>query len=51
MLQTRKQRVILVTKNTEEEIKLSNYEIANGIEIEKLIVDSIIQKHNSFLEK
>ncbi|XKL61034.1 hypothetical protein PGB90_008091 [Kerria lacca] len=29
MLQTRKQRVILVTKNTEEEIKLSNYEIAN----------------------
>lgn len=49
MLQTRKTRVILVSANNEDEIKLSEEDISRGVEIEERIVEKVIEKHNEYL--
>jgi len=45
MLQTRKQQVIIVSKETNYVLSLTNEQLDNGEEIEQLIVRDLIEKH------
>ena len=49
MLQTRKERVVIVSKNDNYEITLTNTQISQGEEIEKDIVADLVQKHEQFI--
>jgi phosphopantothenate-cysteine ligase len=49
ILQTRKQRVVLVMPNTTHEIQLSSEEMEAGIEIESKIVADLAERHHSFM--
>ncbi|KAJ8318021.1 hypothetical protein KUTeg_003112 [Tegillarca granosa] len=48
LLETRKKEVILVTKDSEEVIQLTDTDINNGKEIEEIIVQQLKTKHNQF---
>lgn len=50
VLQTRKQRVVLVMPNTANEIQLSSEEMEAGIEIESKIVADLTERHNLFMK-
>lgn len=50
VLQTRKQRVVLVMPNTTNEIQLSSEEIEAGLEIESKIVADLAERHNLFMK-
>ncbi|KYQ47591.1 Phosphopantothenate--cysteine ligase [Trachymyrmex zeteki] len=45
MLQTRKQQVIIVSKETNYVLSLTNEQLDNGEEIEQLIVRDLVEKH------
>lgn len=49
MLQTRKQQVIIVSKETDYILSLTNEQLNNGDEIEQLIVNDIVEKHTKFI--
>jgi len=49
MLQTRKQQVIIVSKETEYVLSLTNEQINNGDEIEQLIVRDLVNEHIKFI--
>lgn len=49
MLQTRKQQVIIVSKETDYILSLTNEQLNNGDEIEQLIVSDIVEKHTKFI--
>lgn len=49
LLQTRKTEVLFVTTDLVEKIKLSENEIANGVEIEALIIPKVIDMHNAWI--
>ncbi|XP_039750538.1 phosphopantothenate--cysteine ligase [Pararge aegeria] len=49
MLQTRHQRVILVTPDSNQEIVLSREEVHAGIDIEGLIVSDIVRAHTAHM--
>ncbi|KAL0113798.1 hypothetical protein PUN28_012730 [Cardiocondyla obscurior] len=49
MLQTRKQQVIIVSKETNYVLSLTNEQLDNGDEIEQLIVKDLIEKHIKFI--
>ena len=49
MLQTRKQEVIMVTKENDYLISLTEDEMNHGEEIEKLIVSDLVKKHAQFV--
>lgn len=49
MLQTRKNRVILVTANTSYEVHLTREQALSGLEIEEPIVADVVRKHDEFL--
>lgn len=51
MLQTRRTRVIFVSPDSEEEVKLSEEQIINGIEVEKEIVGKVVEEHRKFIFK
>ena len=46
-LDTRKTMVTLVTVDSEEEVQLTQDEVAEGIEIEERIVNAVVAKHKS----
>ena len=46
-LDTRKTTVTLVTVDSEEKVQLTQDEVAEGIEIEKRIVNAVVAKHKS----
>lgn len=48
MLQTRKQQVIIVSKENDYVLSLTNEQMEKGEEIEKFIVADIILKHKNF---
>lgn len=48
MLQTRKQQVIIVSKENDYVLSLTNEQMEKGEEIEKFIVTDIILKHKNF---
>jgi phosphopantothenate-cysteine ligase len=48
ILQTRKNRVVLVTANASEEIILTKEQALTGLEIEEPIVSEIIRRHEEF---
>ncbi|KAK2586448.1 hypothetical protein KPH14_010723 [Odynerus spinipes] len=48
MLQTRKQQVIIVSKQNDYMLSLTNEQLSKGEEIEKLIVADIVLKHKQF---
>lgn len=50
-LQTRKERVIIVSKEAEHAISLTTEQLNTGEEIENLLVAEIIKKHNTFVTK
>lgn len=50
MLQTRKHQVTLVSKNNEQTITMPEEDLARGIEIEQLIVDEVIKRHEVFIK-
>jgi phosphopantothenate-cysteine ligase len=50
MLQTRKQQVIIVSKETEYTLSLTNEQLNNGEEIEQLIINDLVEKHVKFIE-
>jgi len=50
MLQTRKQQVIIVSKETEYTLSLTNEQLNNGEEIEQLIINDLVEKHAKFIE-
>jgi phosphopantothenate-cysteine ligase len=50
VLQTRKQRVVLVMPNATNEIQLSSEEMEAGIEIESKIVANLTERHNLFMK-
>ncbi|EZA48286.1 phosphopantothenate--cysteine ligase isoform X2 [Ooceraea biroi] len=49
MLQTRKQQVIIVSKETEYSLSLTDEQLDNGEEIEQLIVNDLVEKHAKFI--
>lgn len=49
MLQTRKQQVIIVSRETDYILSLTNDQLNNGDEIEQLIVSDIVEKHTKFI--
>lgn len=49
MLQTRKQQVIIVSKETDYVLSLTNEQLDNGDEIEQLIVRDLVEKHKKFI--
>lgn len=49
MLQTRKQQVIIVSKDTNYALSLTNEQFDNGDEIEQLIVKDLVEKHIKFI--
>jgi phosphopantothenate-cysteine ligase len=50
ILQTRKQRVMLVMPDTSNEIQLSSEEMEAGIEIESKIVANLAERHKLFMK-
>lgn len=50
MLQTRKQQVVIVSKETDYILSLTNEQLNNGDEIEQLIVNDITEKHTKFIQ-
>lgn len=50
MLQTRKQQVTIVSQENNYVISLTNEQLANGEEIERLIVSVLIDKHQNFIQ-
>lgn len=50
MLQTRKQRVTFVSRETDYVISLTNDQLNEGEEIERLIVRALVDKHAKFME-
>lgn len=51
MLQTRKERVVIVSKEDNYEITLTKSEISQGEEIEKKIVADLVEKHDKFISE
>ncbi|XP_029166039.1 phosphopantothenate--cysteine ligase [Nylanderia fulva] len=49
MLQTRKQQVVIVSKETDYILSLTNEQLNTGDEIEQLIVNDIVEKHTKFM--
>ncbi|XP_012232057.1 phosphopantothenate--cysteine ligase [Linepithema humile] len=49
MLQTRKQQVVMVSKETDYTLSLTNEELNDGEEIEQLIVSDLVEKHIKFI--
>lgn len=49
ILQTRKQQVIIVSKETDYVLSLTNEQLDNGDEIEQLIVSDLVDKHLKFI--
>lgn len=49
MLQTRKQQVIIVSRETDYILSLTNDQLNNGDEIEQSIVSDIVEKHTKFI--
>lgn len=50
MLQTRKQQVMIVSKETEYSLSLTSEQLNNGEEIEELIVNDLVGKHAQFID-
>jgi phosphopantothenate-cysteine ligase len=50
ILETRKEEVVMVTKDTEEKIKLSKDQMKSGVEIEAYIVNRLKIYHEQFCE-
>lgn len=50
MLQTRKQEVIIVSKETNYVLSLTNEQLDKGEEIEQLIVNDLVEKHRKFIQ-
>ena len=48
MLDTRKSKVVLVTKETEEAICLTEGEAAEGKEIEEKLIMTLVSHHSKF---
>ncbi|XP_043465472.1 phosphopantothenate--cysteine ligase [Leptopilina heterotoma] len=49
MLQTRKERVVIVSKDDNYEITMTKSEISQGMEIEKKIIADLVEKHDKFI--
>lgn len=49
MLQTRKQLVVIVSKETNYVLSLTNEQLDNGNEIEQLIVKDLVEKHKIYM--
>lgn len=49
MLQTRRQRVVFVTKDSSYDVSLTREQMLNGMEIEDLIVSNVVINHSDFL--
>ncbi|VDN27902.1 unnamed protein product [Gongylonema pulchrum] len=49
ILMTRKERVVFVTQASKEEMRLSDQQKADGIELEQLIVDKLVVMHSNLL--
>lgn len=50
MLQTRKQQVIIVSKENDYLLALTKDQLDRGDEIEELIVNAVIEKHKNFIQ-
>lgn len=50
MLHTRRTRVVFVTEGSNYEIKLTEEQISNGVEIENIIVKNVVSVHTKFIE-
>jgi phosphopantothenate-cysteine ligase len=50
MLTTRKQAVTLITKDGERAISLTDEELANGKEIESLIIPELVHIHQHWIQ-
>ncbi|KAK0164166.1 hypothetical protein PV328_002825 [Microctonus aethiopoides] len=50
MLHTRKQQVVLVSRENDYKISLTNEQMNNGEEIEKYIIEDLIKKHQDFMK-
>ena len=49
ILETRKSEVMIVTSNEVMPIKLDQNEQKNGLEIERKIIEDLVQRHTSFM--
>jgi hypothetical protein len=49
ILQTRKQQVVFVSQENDYILSLTDEQIQNGEEIEKLIVENLVEKHESWM--
>lgn len=50
MLHTRKQQVVLVSRENDYKISLTNEQMNNGEEIEKYIIEDLTKKHQEFMK-
>ncbi|KAL7305964.1 hypothetical protein TKK_0001435 [Trichogramma kaykai] len=51
ILQSRRQQVVFVTKDCDYTLRLTDEELKNGEEIERLIVENLVVKHVEWMEK
>ncbi|XP_053136635.1 phosphopantothenate--cysteine ligase isoform X3 [Hemicordylus capensis] len=51
VLDSRRTSVIVVTKESETQLSLSEDEVARGVEIEEKIVSHLESRHTAFMEK
>ncbi|XP_031783741.1 phosphopantothenate--cysteine ligase [Nasonia vitripennis] len=50
MLQNRREQVVIVSKDNQETLSLTSKQLQNGEEIEKYIVDYLVEKHKDWLD-
>lgn len=50
MLQTRKQQVTIVSQESNHVISLTNEQLNRGEEIERLIVNVLVDRHQNFIK-
>ncbi|GME74430.1 unnamed protein product [Ambrosiozyma monospora] len=51
LLQTRKHEVVFVTENDQSWIKLTEEQIKNAVDIESLIIPSVLKAHSAWIEE
>lgn len=50
-LATRKHEVVFVQKDSEEWVRITDEQVAAGVEIEEAIIERLIKLHNAYIEE
>lgn len=50
-LATRKHEVVFVQKDSEDWVRITDEQVAAGVEIEEAIIDRLIKMHDAYIEE